>query len=121
MLLFGDMLFLSWEWMYNWHWHYVVVKLCFALFAVLDIHGALRGLCGLDRARIGHGANLFEQNILTIGSLHFFTIIYTNISGDVTVTVTCVYSLEKNRNWYQHVSLTQVLSVFTSPGVVEAA
>ena len=46
------------------------MQLCFALFVfvVLDIHGALRGLCGLDRARIGHDANLFEQNTLTIRS-----------------------------------------------------
>ena len=43
-------------------------------------HGALRGLCGLDRAGIGHDSNAFEQDVLTIGSLklHFFKSAYTN-------------------------------------------
>jgi len=35
--------------------------------------------------------------------------------------LTCVSDLKKIRTWYKHVSLTQVLSVWTNPSVVQAA
>ena len=52
--------------------HMLLCNYISPFFVILDIRGALRVLSGLYRAGIGHDANLFEQNILTIDSLHFF-------------------------------------------------
>ena len=57
----------------------------FLLFFLIDIHGALRVLSGMDRAGIGHDAHLFEQNILTIDSLHFFQKPYRYTSRPIAV------------------------------------
>ena len=57
------------ELVYSLH---VVVQLCFALFVVLDIHGALRGFCGMDQARTGHDRQKNVSNLHVCTRYEFF-------------------------------------------------
>ena len=56
------------ELVYSLH---VVVQLCFALFVVLDIHGAFRGFCGMDQARTGNDRQKMFQTYMFEPGLSF--------------------------------------------------